>query len=337
MVARLPRSNLRPLWPASPRSPPACTSFDREAPRRWGSRWCRLRMRFSSGQNRCWFCRLSDCCCGITRERNSDAPDCGGLVCCSWSWWRLTLATCSPSEMKVGEPPRRRCRLRYIAANLRVNGRFYLGDERFPVVFTLLALAGLCGRRFAAERLALLAYFVLFFAIDLLFYAGSYNYGADVRYSLMTYPPLAILGGLGLAQIVRWADRVNHVLPAHAARDGRARVPVSVVRPDRPCDDRGSVGRESGRPVCEIVRSVVAAQLVRADAQSRNVPRVGDQCRADVADCVEPQLPAVSDRSVCGRSLPALEFLVQRSGSRSAGVLPARAREQSGGDGPRVP
>ena len=32
-------------------------------------------------------------------------------------------------------------------------------------------------------------YFLVFFAIDLVFYAGSYNYGADVRYSLMTYPP----------------------------------------------------------------------------------------------------------------------------------------------------
>ena len=107
--------------------------------------------------------------------------------------------------------------LGHVAANLRVNGRFYLGDERFPFIFTLLALAGLFGRRFAAERLALLAYFGLFFAIDLLFYAGSYNFGADVRYSLMTYPPLAVLGGLGLARIVRLAHRVNQNLPAHAA------------------------------------------------------------------------------------------------------------------------
>jgi hypothetical protein len=107
--------------------------------------------------------------------------------------------------------------LGYVAANLRVNGRFYLGDERFPFVFTLLAVAGLFGRRFRTERVALLGYFVLFFAIDLLFYAGSYNYGADVRYSLMTYPPLAILGGLGLARAVRWAHRAYPALPAHAA------------------------------------------------------------------------------------------------------------------------
>lgn len=107
--------------------------------------------------------------------------------------------------------------LNYVTANLRVNGRFYLGDERFPFVFSLLAIAGLFGRRFAIERIALLGYFAVFFAIDLLFYAGSYNYGADVRYSLMTYPPIAILGGLGLARTVKWARRVDHVVPAHAA------------------------------------------------------------------------------------------------------------------------
>ena len=49
-------------------------------------------------------------------------------------------------------------------------------------------------------------YFLLFFGIGLVFYAGSYNYGADVRYSLMTYPPLAILGGLGAA---RWRGRLE--------------------------------------------------------------------------------------------------------------------------------
>ena len=56
-------------------------------------------------------------------------------------------------------------------------------------------------------------YFLLFFGIDLLFYAGSYNYGADVRYSLMTYPPLAVLGGLGAARLVRVLC-ARHGLPA---------------------------------------------------------------------------------------------------------------------------
>ena len=93
--------------------------------------------------------------------------------------------------------------LGYIAANLRVNGWFYLYDERFPAAFTLLAIAGLSLGPYRRERLSMAIYFLLFFVVDLVFYAGSYNYGADVRYSLMTYPPIAVLGGLGAAQFAR--------------------------------------------------------------------------------------------------------------------------------------
>jgi hypothetical protein len=95
----------------------------------------------------------------------------------------------------------------YVLSNLKVNGAFYLADERFPVLFTLLAAAGLAGRRWLAERLVFGLYFLLFFGIYLLFYAGSYNYGADVRYSVMTFPPLAVLGGLGVSAVVAWLER----------------------------------------------------------------------------------------------------------------------------------
>jgi 4-amino-4-deoxy-L-arabinose transferase-like glycosyltransferase len=93
--------------------------------------------------------------------------------------------------------------LHYLPGNLRVNGRFYLFDERFPMAFTLLALFGLALPGFRRERLAMAMYFALFFGIGLVFYAGSYNYGADVRYSLLNYPPLAILAGVGAARLVR--------------------------------------------------------------------------------------------------------------------------------------
>ena len=105
----------------------------------------------------------------------------------------------------------------YVLSNLKVNGGFYLADERFPLVFTLLAAAGLAGRRFLAERLFFGVYFLLFFGIYLLFYAGSYNYGADVRYSLMTFPPLAVLGGLGASPIVAWLERWRPGLHATGA------------------------------------------------------------------------------------------------------------------------
>ncbi len=81
----------------------------------------------------------------------------------------------------------------------RSNGWFYLYDERFPVAFTVLAVIGLVSFRQRRDAWSMAMYFLLFFAIDLVFYAGSYNYGADVRYSLMTYPPIAVLGGLGAA------------------------------------------------------------------------------------------------------------------------------------------
>ena len=87
----------------------------------------------------------------------------------------------------------------YVSSNLRVNGGFFLGDERFPVAYTALAVVGALAARLRGAAIVL--YFAVFFGITLFFYAGSYNYGADVRYSVMTYPPLAILAGVGAATV----------------------------------------------------------------------------------------------------------------------------------------
>lgn len=91
----------------------------------------------------------------------------------------------------------------YVPHNIQVNGPFYLRDERFPFVFTLLAAAGLIRSTQVRERLCMALYFLLFFGMYLTFYAGSYNFGADVRYSVLTYPPIAVLAGLGAAAIAR--------------------------------------------------------------------------------------------------------------------------------------
>ncbi len=40
-------------------------------------------------------------------------------------------------------------------------------------------------------------WFVLFWGIFLFFYAGSYRYGADVRFALLSFMPLAVLAGIG--------------------------------------------------------------------------------------------------------------------------------------------
>jgi len=40
-------------------------------------------------------------------------------------------------------------------------------------------------------------WFLLFWGIFLFFYAGSYQYGADVRFSLVSFMPLSVLAGMG--------------------------------------------------------------------------------------------------------------------------------------------
>ena len=104
--------------------------------------------------------------------------------------------------------------LEYVWPNLAVNGGFYAGDERFPIAYTLLAIAGVTATGLAAGRFAIVVYVLSFFVVTLFFYAGSYNYGADVRYSLMTYPPLAILGGLGAGRLAAIVSRAAPRLPA---------------------------------------------------------------------------------------------------------------------------
>lgn len=99
-----------------------------------------------------------------------------------------------------------RLALGYVPYNLTVNGPFYVSDGRFPVVFSMLAGLGLFGPG-QFKRFVMAVYFLLFFGIFLMFYAGSYNFGADVRYSLMTYPPIAVLGGLGASSGARWVGR----------------------------------------------------------------------------------------------------------------------------------
>jgi hypothetical protein len=102
--------------------------------------------------------------------------------------------------------------------NLRTNTAFYAGDPRFPAVFTLLALAGL---RASRATTVLVAWFAAFWGVFLFFYAGSYDYGADVRFSLMSYAPLAVLVGVGTSRFIHWLGSgtfpVRHVVPLAVA------------------------------------------------------------------------------------------------------------------------
>jgi hypothetical protein len=101
--------------------------------------------------------------------------------------------------------------------NFRVNALFYIENEKFPVLFTLFFFLGIIlplphlsqnggmqhqGKNFhwKAKCIAL-TWFMLFWGIFLFFYAGNYKYGADVRFSMVSYIPVAVLAGYGVAAV----------------------------------------------------------------------------------------------------------------------------------------
>jgi hypothetical protein len=104
----------------------------------------------------------------------------------------------------------------YFWPHLDVNGGFFLGDRRFPVMYTGLAVAGLLLSRQRRMSAVLLLYFGFFWGIFLFFYAGSYNYGADDRFSLLTFPALAALAGIGASRLIEVAPVLRAMTAARA-------------------------------------------------------------------------------------------------------------------------
>jgi len=99
----------------------------------------------------------------------------------------------------------------YFKGNFKANALFYLKNIRFPLLFTVLFGLGIVLKAGKGDRvpttfhlrakLVLLSWFLLFWGIFIFFYAGSYNYGADVRFSLLSAMPLALLAGYGAVSL----------------------------------------------------------------------------------------------------------------------------------------
>jgi len=97
----------------------------------------------------------------------------------------------------------------FVRHNLQTNGLFFLDNKDFPLILTLAAVAAFLFRKSFKEKLMLLFWFFLFWGVFLFFYAGSYGYGADVRFALMSFPPLGLLAGMGLS---RFEERIAAAL-----------------------------------------------------------------------------------------------------------------------------
>ncbi|MFH1421031.1 MAG: glycosyltransferase family 39 protein [Candidatus Aenigmatarchaeota archaeon] len=92
----------------------------------------------------------------------------------------------------------------YLEKNLSDNTMFLFENTRWPIVYTLFAILGAAALLFSKHKKLLLvlgAWFFAFFLIYGFFYAGSFNYGVDVRFSLTLYPALVIFAAYGFAAL----------------------------------------------------------------------------------------------------------------------------------------
>jgi Dolichyl-phosphate-mannose-protein mannosyltransferase len=100
-----------------------------------------------------------------------------------------------------------RLSLSYLLPNLKTNAWLFVANREFPAGFTLLAGFGLLAPGRRAEKATLIAYFLAFFGVFLVFYAGSYRFGANVRYSILAGAPLVVFAGMGAAMAARAGAR----------------------------------------------------------------------------------------------------------------------------------
>ncbi|MCX5899944.1 MAG: glycosyltransferase family 39 protein [Proteobacteria bacterium] len=101
----------------------------------------------------------------------------------------------------------------FMQGNFMVNTLFYFMNMRYPIIFAALFFFGIAmkspvaGLRQWKEKAPIILWFLLFWGIFLFFYAGSYNYGADVRFSLLSAAPIAVLAGNGAACLTAWIGK----------------------------------------------------------------------------------------------------------------------------------
>jgi len=107
--------------------------------------------------------------------------------------------------------------LDYFLYNLKTNSLFYLNNKEFPVVFSIFGLLGLFFyKNHIKDKIILLGWFLTFWGIFLFFYAGSYGFDDElsIRFSILSYFPLAIFVGLGISRVVNSLNnRINSIKP----------------------------------------------------------------------------------------------------------------------------
>jgi hypothetical protein len=187
----------------------------------------------------------------------------------AWGALALAIALATPSLMHLwsvrtenwGANDGRRFAYDFIGKNFQTNAGYFVESHWFPLAGTILALAGvlwLLGRSRTAG-LALGTWFAFSWGIFILFYAGSYHYGASSRYALVSCAPVAIFMGIGLAALygrlqrvpilfyglaagalINWVA-VSHYVPTLAREAVEARADIDFVAEISPSLPKGSL------------------------------------------------------------------------------------------------
>lgn len=89
--------------------------------------------------------------------------------------------------------------LEFLVPHLVSNVFFFFSNDRYPVLWTTFAIIGLFG--ITRGKAVTIVWFLVVWGIFLPFYAGSYDHGADVRYSLLTAAPLSLFAADGFNKI----------------------------------------------------------------------------------------------------------------------------------------
>jgi len=101
--------------------------------------------------------------------------------------------------------------LAYFPYNFVTNLLFYFNNKEFPIIFSIFALIGFSfyNKGYIKDKIILLGWFLTFWGVFLFFYAGSYRFsdGLSIRFSLLSYVPLAIFAGLGVSAVGKFLKK----------------------------------------------------------------------------------------------------------------------------------
>ncbi|RMG40479.1 MAG: hypothetical protein D6719_10770 [Candidatus Dadabacteria bacterium] len=93
----------------------------------------------------------------------------------------------------------------WVYLNLPGNLTYFLNNREYPVLFSILAILSLYLNRNKASTYIALSWLAVTWGVFIFFYAGSYYYGADDRFVVLSAAPLSMLAGTAVDVLTKYA------------------------------------------------------------------------------------------------------------------------------------